>query len=61
MADDKKSSGTDEQAQEPQQKDGQIKDLPQQEVSKDGAEQVKGGKAGTMNWDIPAGTASPSA
>ena len=60
MADDKKSSGTDEQAQEPQQKDGQIKDLPQQEVSNDGAEQVKGGKM-AKNWDIPAGTASPSA
>ena len=57
MADEKKSSGTDEQAQDRPQKDAQIKDLPQQEVSKDGAEQVKGGRA----WDIPAGTASPSA
>ena len=56
MADEKNPSATDEQA-----RDAQIKDLPQQEVSKDGAEKVTGGKGATLNWDIPAGTASPSA
>ena len=58
MADDKKSSGKDEQAQDREQADAQIKDLPQQKVSKDGAEQVKGG---TKAWDIPGGVASPGA
>ena len=53
MADNKKSSAKDEQEQ--------VKDLPQPDVSKDGAEQVTGGKSPQMNWDIPAGTASPSA
>ena len=59
MADDGKASATDEQAQDREQVGAPIKDLPQQEVSEDGAEQVKGGKK--SNWDIPAGTASPSA
>lgn len=58
MTDDK-SSAKDEQAQDAEQAGAPIKDLPQQEVSKDSAEEVKGGKK--MNWDIPAGTASPSA
>ena len=58
MADDKKSSGKDEQAENRPQKDAPIKDLPPQEVSKDGAEQVQGG---TKAWDIPGGVASPGA
>jgi hypothetical protein len=55
MADDKNAS-----ANEPtrDQTDAPITDLPEQDVAKD-ADQVKGGKK--TNWDIPAGTASPSA
>ena len=60
MADDQKSSAKDEQAQDRDRAGAPIKDLSQQEVSKDDAEQVKGGKP-AKNWDIPAGTASPSA
>jgi hypothetical protein len=59
MADDEKSSAKDEQAQDRDQAGAPIKDLAGLEVSKDGAEQVKGGKK--MNWDIPAGTVGPSA
>jgi hypothetical protein len=59
MADDQKPSANDKQAQDGEQASAPIKDLPQQDVSKEGAEQVKGGKK--TNWDIPAGTASPSA
>lgn len=57
MADEKNFSAKDEQAHDRQQKDAPIKDLPQHDVSKDAAEQVKGGKS----WNIPEGTASPSA
>jgi hypothetical protein len=58
MADDQKPSAKDKQAQDLEQTSAPIKDLPQQDVSKD-ADQVKGGKK--TNWDIPEGTASPSA
>ena len=40
MADEKKSP----------RKDGQVEDLPQKKISKDDAEQVKGGRAGT--WKL---------
>jgi len=55
MTDDK-SSAKREQAQDREQAGAPIKDLPQQEVSKDSADQVKGGKK--LNWDIHEGTAT---
>jgi len=61
MADETKSSANDDKAQDREEAGAPIKDLPQQDISTDGADQVKGGKAPKTNWDIPAGTASPSA
>ena len=57
MADEQKSTKNEKA---PDREQAQIKDLPQQEVSKDGDDQVTGGRAPKMNWDIPAGTSSPS-
>lgn len=58
MTDDK-SSAKNERVHDSDHASAPIKDLPQQQVSKDTAEEVKGGNK--LNWDIPAGTANPSA